>query len=246
MAEATLAGRERAGAVDGIGTRELVLIADASAGVRDVLSLPLEDDGYATATAADGDEAYARALELEPDVILLDVTLPRIDGIEVLRRLRRVSQCPVILLGSKGGTELTVMGLDLGADDRIGKPFDPDELTARIRAVLRRSSRRPPVPARIIPIGDVEVDFERRLATRAGGAVKLGRTEWEVLRKLATNPGQVVLSTDLLREIWGAGYSNDLQVLRICISRLRRKLGGRERVRSPIRTYRNVGYALEP
>ena len=244
MADATVARREPATPVRGARTRELVLIADASPGVRDVLSLLLEDDGYATATAADGDEAYVRALELEPDVILLDVTLPRVDGIEVLRRLRRVSQCPVILLGSRGGTELTVRGLDLGADDRIGKPFDPDELTARIRAVLRRSSRGSQA-ARIIPIGDVEVDFERRLATRAGGAVKLGRTEWEVLRKLATNPGQVVLSTDLLRDIWGAGYSDDLQVLRICISRLRRKLGGRGRVRSPIRTYRNVGYALE-
>jgi DNA-binding response OmpR family regulator len=223
--------------------RDRVLVVDDSASIREVVCLLLEDEGYEVASAANGEQALSISAEFDPDIIVLDVTMPGLDGMGMLGRLRQTRDTPVVLLSARGGVEATVEGLELGADDYLAKPFDPDELAARVRAVLRRAAG--PQPARTVTMGDVTVDFDRRVATRDGQAVQLGRMEWEVLRKLARSPGQVVLATDLLREIWGEGYADDLQVLRICVSRLRRKLGGQPGGRSPLRTYRNVGYALD-
>jgi DNA-binding response OmpR family regulator len=223
--------------------RELVLIVDDSAPIRDVVSLLLADEGYDVITAVDGESGLEMAAEHDPDIIVLDVMMPGLDGRDVLARLRRTSDRPVLFLTARGEPEMASEGLDLGADDYVAKPFEPDELAARIRAVLRRVG--PREETRTLVSGDLTIDFERRLVHRAGEPVQLGRTEWQVLRKLARNPGQVVLSTDMLRDIWGEGYADDLQVLRICISRLRRKLGATGRDDSPIRTYHNVGYALD-
>jgi DNA-binding response OmpR family regulator len=241
--DATGSDGRQPGPAGRVARRERVLVVDDSAAIREVVWLLLEDEGYEVASAANGEQALSISAEFDPDIIVLDVMMPGLDGMGMLSRLRKTSDTPVVFLSARSGVEATVEGLELGADDYLAKPFDPDELAARVRAVLRRAAE--PQPAPTVTMGDVTVDFDRRVATRNGEAVQLGRMEWEVLRKLARSPGQVVLATDLLREIWGEGYVDDLQVLRICVSRLRRKLGGHPGGRSPLRTYRNVGYALD-
>lgn len=135
-----------------------------------------------------------------------------------------------------------VEALEAGADDHLRKPFDANELAARIRAVLRRG--RSAAPPKSLSVGPLEMDLERRLCRVEGTLVPLARSEWRVLAYLAHNVGRVVIATEILRQCWGPGYEDDLQILRICISRLRRKIGGTGRT-GVIRTYHNVGYALE-
>ncbi len=174
----------------------------------------------------DGEEALARAEEIRPDIVLLDIVMPDLDGIEVMRQLRERRPVPVILLTAKGSTADKAKGLDLGADDYIAKPFHPDELAARVRAVIRRSSGAQP-GAGVLRFDDVEIDLERRTVTRGGELVAFSRTEWLLLQHLAANAGKVVLHTELLTKVWGPEYRDDLQYLRVWVSRVRRKLGAR-------------------
>ena len=150
--------------------------------------------------------------------------MPDLDGIEVMRQLRERRPVAVILLTAKGSTADKAKGLDLGADDYIAKPFHPDELAARVRAVLRRSSGAQPGSG-VLAFDDVEIDLERRMVTRDGELVQLSRTEWLLLQHLAANAGKVVLHTELLTKVWGPEYRDDLQYLRVWVSRVRRKLG---------------------
>ena len=226
-----------------------MLVADDEANIREVVRLFLGDEGYAVETAASGEEALEKARALEPDLAVLDVTLDGgMTGLDVLRELRGWSDVPVIFLTARTAAEERVRGLRGGADDYIGKPFHPDELAARVRAVLRRARRRneprPEATLGTLRFAGVEVDFERRLLRRAGTPIWLGRTEWLLLQQLASHAGKVVLSTELLSSVWGAGYEDDLHLLRLCISRLRRKLGVPADESGPIRTYVGVGYAL--
>ncbi len=151
---------------------------------------------------------------------------------------------PVILLTAKGSTADKAQGLDLGADDYIAKPFHPDELAARVRAVLRRSIGAAPGRG-IIRFDDVEIDLERRIVTRDGDLVQLSRTEWLLLQHLAANAGKVVLHTELLTKVWGPEYRDDLQYLRVWVSRVRRKLGARPGEPGRIRTFQGIGYLLD-
>ena len=171
--------------------------------------------------------------------------MPDLDGIEVMRQLREARPVPVILLTAKGSTADKAKGLDLGADDYIAKPFHPDELAARVRAVIRRSSgerRRAPASSRF---DDVEIDLERRMVTRNGELVQLSRTEWLLLQHLAANAGKVVLHTELLTKVWGPEYRDDLQYLRVWISRVRRKLGAKPGEPGRIKTFQGIGYLLD-
>ncbi len=221
----------------------LVLVADDEPRITKLVAVTLADDGFRVVTASDGEEALRKAEEVRPDIVLLDLVMPDLDGIEVMRQLREWRPVPVILLTAKGSTADKAKGLDLGADDYIAKPFHPDELSARVRAVLRRAAG-VSTGGGIVRIGDIEIDLERRFMTRGGKLVQLSRTEWLLLQHLAANAGKVVLHSELLTKVWGPEYRDDLQYLRVWVSRIRRKLGAEPGEPGPITTFQGIGYVL--
>jgi two-component system KDP operon response regulator KdpE len=226
-----------------LANQPLVLVADDEPRITKLVALTLHDEGFRVVTASGGEEALRKAEEMRPDIVLLDIVMPDLDGIEVMKQLREWRPVPVILLTAKGATADKAKGLDLGADDYIAKPFHPDELAARVRAVLRRASGVAPGSG-IVHVDGVEIDLERRLVTRDGELVSLSRTEWLLLQHLAANAGKVVLHTELLTKVWGPEYRDDLQYLRVWISRVRRKLGAAPGSPGPITTFQGIGYVL--
>ena len=227
-----------------MSTRPLVLVADDEPRITKLVSLALGEEGFRVITAGGGEEALRKAEEYRPDVVLLDIVMPDLDGIEVMRQLRTSRSIPVILLTAKGSTADKAKGLDLGADDYVAKPFHPDELAARVRAVIRRASGTTPGSG-VVAFDDIEIDLERRMVTRDGQLVQLSRTEWLLLQHLAANAGKVVLHTELLTKVWGPEYRDDLQYLRVWISRVRRKLGAQPGEPGRIRTFQGIGYLLD-
>jgi two-component system KDP operon response regulator KdpE len=227
-----------------MSTQPLVLVADDEVRITKLISLALREHGFRVVTADGGEEAIRMAEEYRPDVVVLDIIMPDLDGIEVMRELAERRPVPVILLTAKGSTADKAMGLDLGADDYMAKPFHPDELAARIRAVLRRSSGASPGVG-IVAFDDVEIDLERRIVRRDGELVQFSRTEWLLLQHLAANAGKVVLHTELLTKVWGPEYRDDLQYLRVWISRVRRKLGAPPGEPGRIKTLQGIGYLLD-
>jgi two-component system, OmpR family, KDP operon response regulator KdpE len=221
----------------------LVLVADDEPRITKLVAVTLADEGFRVVTASGGEEALRKAEEVRPDIVLLDVVMPDLDGIEVMRQLREWRPVPVILLTAKGSNTDKTKGLDLGADDYVVKPFHPDELAARVRSVLRRAAGITPGGG-ILHIGDVEIDLERRFMTRGGEVVRLSRTEWQLLQHLAANEGKVVLHSELLTKVWGPEYRDDMQYLRVWISRVRRKLGAAPGEPGPITTFQGIGYVL--
>jgi DNA-binding response OmpR family regulator len=227
-----------------LSTQPLVLVADDEPRITKLVSISLGEEGFRVITANGGEEALRKAETYRPDVILLDIVMPDLDGIEVMRQLREWRPVPVILLTAKGSTADKAKGLDLGADDYVAKPFHPDELAARVRAVIRRASGVAPGSG-VVAFDDVEIDLERRMMTRDGQLVQLSRTEWLLLQHLAANAGKVVLHTELLTKVWGPEYRDDLQYLRVWISRVRRKLGAPPGEPGRIRTFQGIGYLLD-
>jgi two-component system KDP operon response regulator KdpE len=227
-----------------VSTQPLVLVADDEPRITKLVAIALRDEGFRVVTASTGEEALKKAEEVRPDVVLLDIVMPDIDGIEVMRQLRERRPVAVILLTAKGSTSDKAKGLDLGADDYVAKPFHPDELAARVRAVLRRSSGAAPGSG-VLAFDDVEIDLERRMVTRGGEIVQLSRTEWLLLQHLAANAGKVVLHTELLTKVWGPEYRDDLQYLRVWVSRVRRKLGAEPGQPGRIKTFQGIGYLLD-
>src|SRR5437016_3646892 len=227
-----------------VSTQPLVLVADDEPRITKLVAIALSEEGFRVVTANGGEQALQKAEEVRPDIVLLDIVMPDLDGIEVMRQLRERRPVPVILLTAKGSTSDKAKGLDLGADDYIAKPFHPDELAARVRAVIRRSSGAAP-GAGIIAFDDVEIDLERRMVTRNGELVQLSRTEWLLLQHLAANAGKVVLHTELLTKVWGPEYRDDLQYLRVWVSRVRRKLGAKPGEPGRIKTFQGIGYLLD-
>jgi two-component system KDP operon response regulator KdpE len=220
----------------------LVLVADDEPPITRLVALSLAAD-FRVVTATGGEDALRKADETKPDLVLLDVVMPDIDGIEVMRRLREWRPVPVILMTAGASMADRTRGLDLGADDCVAKPFHPDELAARVRAVLRRAAGVTPgsVPVRV---GDIEIDLERRHVTQGGRSVSLSRPEWLLLQMLATNAGRVVLHDELLTEVWGPDFRDDVQYLRVWISRVRRRLGAQPGEPGPIVTFQGIGYLL--
>ncbi len=227
-----------------MGAQPLILVADDEPRVTKLVSIALSEEGFRVVTAATGPEAIQMAEEHRPDVVLLDIVMPGMDGIEVMRQLRETRSVPVILVTAKGSTADKAKGLDFGADDYISKPFHPDELAARVRAVLRRSAGSTPVSG-VVRFDDVEIDLERRMVTRGGDLVQLSRTEWLLLQHLSRNAGKVMLHTELLTKVWGPEYRDDIQYLRVWISRVRRKLGAAPGEPGRIRTFQGIGYLLD-
>ena len=227
-----------------MSTKPLVLVADDEPRITKLVSIALQEEGFRVVTADSGEEALRKAEEVRPDVVLLDIVMPDIDGIEVMQQLRERRPVPVILLTAKGSTSDKAKGLDLGADDYVAKPFHPDELAARVRSVIRRSSGATPGQG-IVAFDDVEIDLERRMVTRGGQLVQFSRTEWLLLQHLAANAGKVVLHTELLTKVWGPEYRDDLQYLRVWVSRVRRKLGAEPGQPGRIKTFQGIGYLLD-
>jgi len=222
----------------------LVLAVDDEAGILRLVKLELSQQGFRVVTAGSGEEALRVAEEQRPDIVLLDIVMPEMTGLEVMRKLREQSNAPVILVTAKDTDSDKVRGLELGADDYIVKPFSPDELGARIRAVLRRSLGAGST-GRLVRAGDVEIDLDRRLVTRNGDPISLTRTEWLLLQHLAANAGKVMMNAELLSKVWGPEYRDDVQYLRVWVSRLRHKLEPEPADPTIIRTRQGIGYLLD-
>ena len=227
-----------------MSTEPLVLAVDDEAGILRLLKVELAAQGFRVITASNGEEALQLAEEQRPDLVLLDIVMPELTGAEVLRRLRERWSTPVIFVTAKDADADKVRGLEFGADDYIVKPFSPDELAARIRAVLRRSVGSKDVE-HVIRAGDIEIDLNRRVVSRNGDSVSLTRTEWLLLQHLAANAGKVMLNAELLSKVWGPEYRDDLQYLRVWVSRLRQKLEDDSSDPTVIKTRPGIGYVLE-
>jgi two-component system KDP operon response regulator KdpE len=199
-----------------------VLVVDDDPAIQRTLAIGLRARGYDVLPARDGRTAVQAWNEDEPDVVLLDLGLPDLTGVEVLRRMRRGSQVPVIVLSARHGSDDKVEALDVGADDYVTKPFGMDELLARVRAAVRRSSAdQPTVP---VVTDAFTVDLEAKQVHKDGVQVRLTPTEWRLLESLVTRPGRLVSQRQLLSEGWGPGYVAETNYLRVYVAGLRRKL----------------------
>jgi two-component system KDP operon response regulator KdpE len=210
--------------------------------IRRFLRISLETNGYRVHEAANGEEALAKAAQLRPEVIILDMNLPDLEGIEVLRRLREWTATPVIILSVRDADRDKVAALDAGADDYLAKPFSTDELLARLRVARRHSQPAPAEP--VLTFGDVQIDLARRAVTRAGEVVKLTPTEYALLRLLAQHAGRVLTHRQILKEIWGPQYVDETHYLRVYFAQLRQKLEANPALPRLIVTEPGVGYRL--
>ncbi len=211
------------GGVNASQSRPDVLVVDDEPQVRHIVATYLEREGFAVRTAADGKEALAEVAKKRPDLMVLDLMLPEVDGLTVLRRLRDSGdQVPVIVLSAKGQESERVAGLELGADDYLPKPASPREVLARVRAVLRRTGQLGPD---VIRVADLEIDVVGRRLTKQGEVIDLPPKEFDLLVQLANAPGAVHSRADLLREVWGSSPDwQDPGTVTVHIRRLRRKL----------------------
>jgi len=222
-----------------------VLVVDDEPVVRDVVVRYLEHEGFETLIAADGDSARALIEEREPTLVVLDVMLPGIDGLEVCRRLRASpdwAALPIVMLTARGEDVDKIVGLELGADDYLAKPFNPRELLARVRAVLRRG-RAPAAGARF-RAGELEIDFDAREVTVDGRRVVLTHHEFELLAALARAAGRVLSREQLMDALTGQDYEAFDRSIDVHVSRLRQKLGDDPRKPRLIKTIRGSGYVL--
>ena len=223
-----------------------ILIVDDEERIINFLRTKLKASGYEVFAACNGVDALEQAHSQEPDLIVLDLVMPRMDGFEFLKEVRNFSGVPVIILSAREADADKIRGLQLGADDYLPKPFNPDELVARIGAVRRRLE---PLDRRVTPevfrSGDVVIDFKRRSALVKGEEKHLTQMEWLLLSELARNAGRLMLYEDLLTRVWGSEYRNDMQILRTWISRLRYKLESDPNEPKLIRTIPKAGYIID-
>jgi DNA-binding response OmpR family regulator len=222
--------------------RPLVLVVDDEARIREIARRYLEADGCAVIEASDGEEALARFEERRPDVVILDIMLPGIDGIEVLRRLRTRSDVYTIMLTARAEEVDRLVGLSVGADDYVTKPFSPRELAARVRAVLRRPRGSPPAPEGALRFDGLTIDEERREVLSDGHVVELSALEFDLLAALAESPGRVFTRQKLLERVWGYDFYGDERVVDVHIRNLRRAMGDDADAPRFIGTVRGVGY----
>jgi two-component system, OmpR family, KDP operon response regulator KdpE len=218
------------------------LVVDDEPQIVRALRTSLRANGYEVESAATGGAALDLAATWEPDLLILDLGLPDLDGIEVIRRLRGWTELPVIVLSARDERNDKIRALDVGADDYVNKPFAMDELLARMRATLRRS--KPPAPAApVLRFGALEVDLERTQARVDGEPLRLTPTEWSLLEAFVTNPGKLLTHQWMLRRIWGQGYTLDQShYLRIYVRQLRQKLGDDVTLPRFVATERGMGY----
>jgi two-component system KDP operon response regulator KdpE len=219
-----------------------VLVVDDEASIRRFLHTALTTHGYKVFEAGTAREGLARIIDDHPDLIILDLGLPDGDGVEVTRRVREWSQVPIIILSVREAEQEKVAALDAGADDYLTKPFGLSELLARTRVVMRRQVREATEP--VVRAGNLTVDLARRTVMVDGEPVNLTPTEYALLRILALHAGRVLTHNQLLREVWGMGYEDELHMLRVNMSNLRRKIEPDSTRPTYIQTEPGVGYRL--
>jgi two-component system KDP operon response regulator KdpE len=218
-----------------------VLVVDDEPQIRRALRTSLEAHGYEVQTVGTGEEAVVGAAEVAPELMLLDLGLPDLDGTEVIRRVRGFTEIPIIVLSVRDGQHDKVAALDAGADDYVTKPFAMEELLARARAAMRRAQPGEPV-APTMRFGGLEVDLARRLVTLDEEPLRLTPTEYQLLEAFVTNPGKLLTHQWLLRRVWGQGYGTETTYLRTYVRALRKKLGDDAQAPELIVTEPGVGY----
>ena len=218
-----------------------ILIVEDDLDIVDVLRRTLRGEGYEVRAAGDGSEGLEVAADFLPDLVVLDLGLPDMDGLEVCSRLRRDSEVPILMLTARAGTEDRVTGLDQGADDYLVKPFERSELLARIRALLRRH---PPRGSAMVTVGDLRLNPDSQEATRGDREIELTKREFELLEYLMRNRRLVISRERLLEEVWGYDPLDETNTIDVFISNLRRKLeeGGEPRI---LHTKRGAGYVIK-
>ncbi|WP_238918084.1 response regulator transcription factor [Clostridium sp. YIM B02555] len=226
--------------MDGFATK--VLIVDDDENISEVIDMYLKSSGYSTKIALNGKEAQELYLDYNPDIVLLDVMIPYIDGIDILKWIRKQKETPVIMITAKGDTFDKVLALEIGADDYIVKPFEPKELLARVKAVLRRYSSEN-MKDEVIRLSDISIDSMSYKVIYNGEEVKMPPKEFELLYYLANNRNKVFTRDQLLCEVWGYDYPGDSRTVDVHIKRLREKLSGGEQWE--IQTVWGVGYKFE-
>lgn len=233
---------DRAAALGG-ETPALILVVDDEPRMIRFIRMNLELEGYRVADASNGLETLEQVRDQLPDLVLLDVMMPELDGFETLRMLREISTVPVIMLTAKTDEDAKIKGLELGADDYITKPFSPRELVSRVRAVLRRAALPTPVPKTELVIDDrLTIDFARRQVIVAGEPIELSPTEYRLLYHLVNNAGWVMPYETLLAKAWGYEYREETHYLRIYVGYLRKKIERNPAEPEYILTERGVGY----
>ncbi|WP_104166479.1 response regulator [Arthrobacter sp. SX1312] len=221
-----------------------VLVVDDEPQLLRALEINLRACGYQCVTAVDGETALAAAAEHHPDIIVLDLGLPDLDGVDVIRRIRGWSQVHIIVLSARHGSQDKVDALDAGADDYVTKPFGLDELLARLRVAARRTAIAAEAP--VIETPDFTLDAGARRAVRDGRDVRLTPTEWKIIDRLIGHPGRLVSQQQLLLDVWGPAYAKDVQYLRVYMAQLRKKLEPDPGAPRYFVTESGMGYRFEP
>ncbi len=222
-----------------------VLVVDDEVNIAELISMALRYEGWQVSTAHTGTSAVNAAKEMGPDAVVLDMMLPDIDGLEVLRRMRSsLPEVPVVFLTARDAVEDRVAGLTAGGDDYVTKPFSLEELVARLRGLMRRSGAQRAAASSVLVVGDLELDEDSHEVTRAGTEIALTATEFELLRFLMRNPRRVLSKAQILDRVWNYDFGGQANVVELYISYLRKKIdAGREPM---IHTMRGAGYVLKP
>ncbi len=217
-----------------------ILVVDDERNIVDLLRLYLEKEGFAVVAAGDGEEGLALHTRHDPDLVILDLMLPRLDGYEVCREIRRRGETPVLMLTARSDDVDAIVGLELGADDYVTKPFNPRALVARVKAILRRTGAATG-GARPIEVGELRIDLRRREAAVGARRLDLRFREFDLLAALARDPGVVLTRDALLEDVWGTDFPGETRTVDVHVAELRKKLGEDG---PPIETVRGLGYRL--
>ncbi len=223
-------------------TGERILVVDDESHIVELVRLYLERDGFRVESASDGAQGLRLALELRPALIILDLMLPEVDGLEVCRRVRADSDVPIVMLTAREEDVDKIVGLELGADDYLTKPFNPRELLARVKAILRRTEGGSRSEGKALHVGDVTVDPARREVTVAGQPVALRAKEFDLLQAFAEHKGLVLTREQLLSRVWGYDFYGETRTVDVHVAHLRKRLAGSAGVH--IETVTGVGYKL--
>ncbi len=221
-----------------------ILVVDDEAAIRRAISTNLTGHGYQVDGSDSGQDAIRRLDAHPPDLILLDLGLPDVDGLEVIREIRGRTNIPIVVLSVRGAERDKVAALDLGADDYLTKPFGVDELLARVRVALRHVVGAAHGPTMVFRTGGLEVDVERRVVRVDGNEVHLSPTEYDLLKVFITHPNKVLTDAMLLQQVWGPGYGLEAHYLHVYVARLRKKLEADAQEPRYLRTEPGVGYRL--
>ncbi len=222
----------------------LVLVVDDEKPIVDIVKINLQKNGYNVIEAYDGNEAVAKALSEEPDLILLDVMLPGQDGFSVCKKIRETSAVPIIMLTARDEEVDKILGLELGADDYMTKPFSIRELIARVKAILRRSqfTSKDEATGEVLTFGDLSIDIEKYEVRKRGDVIELTFREFELLKFLATKKGKIFSRENLLNKVWDYEFYGDVRTVDVTIRRLREKIEDNPSIPTYIMTKRGVGY----